>query len=234
MWKPKRFYKAVRIGETSDGFTVLLDARPVKTPAGTVLTVPAQALARAITAEWDAQEEEIRPETMPAQQLAVSALDGVGRDRASVIDAILAFAETDLLCYRAATPDDLTQRQQSVWQPLLDWAQQKIGAQFVATQGVIPVDQSPKVAVALRKTVETLDDFEIAVLSSVTAATGSIVIALALMDGQIGGDDAFAAAQLDEDYQNEHWGTDTEAVARRDQLHRDILAAERFLRLHHG
>ncbi|MBL6946434.1 MAG: ATPase, partial [Rhodospirillales bacterium] len=175
MWTPKRFYKSAETGVSQDGYTILLDGRSVKTPAGAVLAVPTQALAQAIASEWDAQEDEIQPETMPAHQLAVSAIDGVRTNRRAIIAGILAFADTDLLCYRAVTPDDLVERQNSVWQPLLDWVQQNTSVPFVVTQGVMPVDQPPAVVTELRKTVEALDEFEIAVLSSVTAAAGSIV-----------------------------------------------------------
>ncbi|MBT3359685.1 MAG: ATPase [Rhodospirillales bacterium] len=234
MWTPKRFYKSAETGESQDGFTVLLDGRPVKTPVGAVLSVSTQVLAAAIASEWEAQEEEIEPDTMPAQQLAVSAIDGVRKNRDAIIGKILAYAGTDLLCYRAAEPDDLVDRQHAAWQPLLDWVRGETGAQFTVTRGVMPVSQSPGVAATLRKTVEVFDDFEIAVLSSVTAAAGSIVVALALMNGRIGGEEAFAASQLDESYQIEKWGADDEAFARRDKLHSDILAAERFLQLHRG
>lgn len=229
MWTPKRFYKSAETGVSQDGYTILLDGRSVKTPAGAVLAVPTQALAQAIASEWDAQEDEIQPETMPAHQLAVSAIDGVRTNRRAIIAGILAFADTDLLCYRAVTPDDLVERQNSVWQPLLDWVQQNTSVPFVVTQGVMPVDQPPAVVTELRKTVEALDEFEIAVLSSVTAAAGSIVIALAMEKGRISGDEAFSASQLDETFQVELWGEDEEAAVRRTNLRAEILAAERFL-----
>lgn len=231
MWTPKRFYKSAETGQLKDGFAVLLDGRTVKTPSGTPLIVPTQELAHAIALEWDAQDEEIRPETMPAQQLAVTAIDGVGRNRVTIVEEILTYAGTDLLCYRAVEPDDLVDRQQEVWQPLLDWARDATGAQFVVTQGVVPVDQPPEAATAFRKIVEAFNDFEIAVLSNLTVATGSMVIALAVMDGRIDGEEAFSASQLDESYQIEKWGEDDEAAARRANLHHDILAADRFLRL---
>jgi len=195
------------------------------------LAVPTRRLAQAIASEWEAQEEEIRPDTMPAQQLAVTAVDGVRANRETIIGEILTYAGTDLLCYRAVEPDDLVERQHTVWQPLLDWAEQRTGATFVVTQGVIPVDQPPEVVAALGEVVTALDDFEIAALSSVTAATGSIVIALAMKDGRIDGAEAFTASHLDEDYQTGKWGEDDEAAARRNKLRRDILAAERFLGL---
>ena len=229
MWTPKRFYQTAETGESRDGYSVLLDGRPVKTPAGTILEVPTQALARVIASEWDAQEDEIQPETMPAQKLAVSAIDGVRTNRGAVVEGMLAYAKADLLCYRAVTPDDLVERQNSIWQPLLDWVQQKTSAPFVVTRGVMPVEQPPAVVTEIRKTVEALDEFEIAVLSSVTAAAGSIVIALAMVKGRIGGDEAFSASQLDETFQVELWGKDAEAAVRRANLRAEILAAERFL-----
>lgn len=43
---------------------VTLDQRRLKTPNGKVLTVPSEALARAIAAEWDAQTQYIVQPTM--------------------------------------------------------------------------------------------------------------------------------------------------------------------------
>ena len=63
-WKPKRFWSTSAIVSVDGGWTVQLDGRPVKTPAKTLLVVPTEALAQAIAAEWDAQQGEIKPDTI--------------------------------------------------------------------------------------------------------------------------------------------------------------------------
>jgi len=227
----KRFYKEVSVSETEAGFSVALDGRALRTPKGTPLVVASRPLAEAIAGEWAAQEATIRPHTMPLFRLAATAVDRIGGERRTIVDGIVAYAQTDLLCYRAEAPGDLVERQQAVWEPLLEWMVRTHGVVFSVTAGVIPVPQPAEVEPRLRRVFEACDDFELAAMSSVTAACGSVVLALALAGGHIGAEEAFAAAQLDETYQAEQWGTDEEALARREKLRKEIIAAHRFLAL---
>jgi chaperone required for assembly of F1-ATPase len=231
MWAAKRFYREVSVSEGEAGFSVTLDAHVLKTPKGKPLAVTSRPLAEAIAEEWAAQEEGIRPDTMPLFQLAATAADRVGDDRETIVDGIVAYAQTDLLCYRAEAPSDLVERQQAVWQPLLEWMFRTHGVVFSVTTGVMPVSLPVEVEPRLRRVFEACDDFELAAMSSMTAACGSVVLAMALAGGHIGADEAFAAAQLDETYQAEQWGMDAEALARRERLRKEIIAAHRFLAL---
>ena len=230
----KRSYGAVSVAPLGDGFTVTLDGRAVRTPAGRELTLPTEALARAVAGEWEAQEENVRPHTMPMMQLAGTAIDRVEPHRQEIIEQTVAYARTDLLCYRADSPPELTDRQAASWQPLLDWAAETHRARLNVTCGVTPVDQPGAALVALRAAVEALDDMELAALASVTGASGSLIVALALAAGRIGADEAHAVSQLDESYQVEKWGEDAEAQARCRRLHADIRAAAAFLALARG
>ena len=230
----KRFYGAVGVAPLGDGFTVTLDGRTVRTPAGRDVTLPTEALARAVAGEWEAQEENVRPHTMPMMQLAGAAIDRVEPHRQEIIEQTVAYARTDLLCYRADSPPELTDRQAASWQPLLDWAAETHGARLNVTCGVTPQDQSEAALDALGAAVEALDDLELAALADVTGATGSLIVALALAAGRIGADEAHAVSQLDESYQVEKWGEDAEAQARCRRLHADIRAAAAFLALARG
>lgn len=230
-WRVKRFYSAVDVRAQDGGFAVTLDGRPVRTPSGAPLRVPTRGLARAIADEWAAQQDKVRPETMPLARLAVAAIEGMGSDREAAIERMLSYAETDLLCYRAESPADLAARQEAVWRPLLDWANGACGVPFAVTSGVMPVVQPPTTALALRAALEPFDETEIAALASATVATGSIVLALALAAGCLDADEAFAASMVDEMFQVERWGEDAEAAARRQALHREIRAAATFLDL---
>ena len=181
-------------------YAVVIDGRPARTPEGRELALPSEALARAVADEWRAQGETIDPLTMPLTRLASTAMDRVGAARRGVIDQALEYAGTDLLCYRAEEPAELAMSQQMRWQPLIDWAADAHCARLRVTAGVSPVAQ-PKAALrALRASVEALDDMEISVLSTVTAATGSLIVALALLDGRIGADEAFETSQVDESF----------------------------------
>ena len=224
----KRFYKEARAVAAEDGFEVRLDGRVLRSPAGGRLALPSEALAAAIAGEWQAQGEKINPETMPIMSLASTAIDRVAIQRGEIVEEILRFAETDLLCHRAEAPDELVRRQAETWQPLLDWAAQDLGAPLTATTGILAVAQPPQSLAALRRAVEALDDLALTALSVAVAAAGSLVIGLALLRGRLDPEAAFDAAELDASYQIELWGEDPEATRRRAVCRADLFAAARF------
>jgi len=227
----KRFYKAVSVAQGDDGWTVLLDARPLKTPGGKPLAIGAQALAEAIAVEWDEQVEKIAPETMPIFRLLATGIDRVAARRDEVIAATLKYAETDLLCYRADQPPDLAELQERRWQPMVDWAQQNFGADLKVTAGILPIDQPPAALAALRNAVADFDDLGLTGLSMLAGATSSLVLALAMAHARIDAEEGGALALLDEQFQADHWGEDDEARERRDRTRAEIAVTMRFLNL---
>jgi chaperone required for assembly of F1-ATPase len=227
---PKRFYKAVSVAPGEGGHVVHLDGRPVRTPAKSILTLPTQAAARLVADEFDAQAESIDPVTMPVMRLVNTAIDGVANEPDAVLEDILRFASSDLLCYRADTPETLVSRQNAAWDPVLDWASQTLGARFNLAEGVMHVDQ-PRDAIAaighhLRPRAEPL---RLAAMHLMTSLTGSALLAVAVEVGALEPDAAWTAAHVDEDWQIEQWGHDAEAIARRANRRRDFDAAVRLL-----
>ena len=227
----KRLFKTATVAESGGGYGVLLDAKPMRTPAGHLLVAPTRALAEAVAAEWQAQGDKIDPRSMPMTQFVATALDRVSVERARVVRDLAAFAETDLLCHRADDVDRLAARQASEWQPLLDWAAAALGARFLLSGGVMPVDQPMETLAAIRSRVEALDDLGLVALQTLAGASGSIVLAFAVAEGRLAAAEAHRLSRLDEDYQIERWGEDWEAADRRKALHADMLAAERLLSL---
>ncbi|MBR9972926.1 ATP12 family chaperone protein [Magnetospirillum sulfuroxidans] len=227
----KRFHKQAGIAASDAGFAVQLDGRGVKTPAGRALQVPSEKLAWAIAAEWDAQDGEIKPYSMPLTQLASTALDRVGPERAVIVDQMVAYAATDLLCYRAESPSDLVALQTREWQPLLDWSQAHLAAGLRVTTGVIAIDQPAAALTALRARLDGYDLWRLTVAQAACSASGSLVLALALTEGRLSGEECFTASNLDEAYQMALWGDDYEAADRRAELLRDIQAAADLLSL---
>ena len=228
----KRFYKtAVADPSEPAGHRVLLDGRPIKTPAKAEVTLPNLATAEAVAREWSEQGEEVDLRAMPLTALACTAIDLVGPQRPRIVDEVAAYAEHDLVCYRAEGPDELTARQQAAWQPLLDWAALTLDARLAVTHGVVSVPQPPAAVAALRRSVAARGDMELAALSCATTAAGSLIIALALAHGRIDAEAACAAALLDELYQAERWGEDPEAARRRTAIRAELDAASRFLAL---
>jgi len=228
---PKRFYRAAEGAAREGGFAVLLDGKPVKTPSMAPFLAPSQALADAIAAEWAAQEKTIEAATMPLWVLACRAVDDVARARERTVDDVAGFARTDLLCYRAAHPEDLVARQRDHWQPLLDWAAKECDAPLKVTSGIVFEAQPEPALAALRRVVAGHDDHRLAALAQAARALGSLVLALALSKGRITGAEAVELSLLDELYQIEKWGDDPEAQDRRETVRQDVLAAERFMTL---
>jgi chaperone required for assembly of F1-ATPase len=221
----KRFYKDVTVGESEGGFHILLDGKPVKTPARNTLLLPTPALAQAIAAEWAGQGDEIVATAMPLLRLANTVIDGVAINRADVIDAILRFGENDLLCYRAQQPPELAQRQAHGWDPLLDWARQRLGARLTVAEGVGHVDQSLEALAALREALSGYDAFTLAGLHVIASITGSLVLALAVTEGAASGAEAFHLSRIDEIHQAEKWGEDAEAAKRAAALAQELHKA---------
>ena len=227
----KRFYTSVTVVPVGDGFGVELDGKALKTPSKGPLALPTEALAQGIAEEWDAQLETVRPDTMRLMQLASTALDRVALHRAAVVDETAGYAASDLLCYRAEGPDSLVAREAQLWQPLLDWAMVRFDAPLAVTSGIVHVDQPAASLKALRAVLLDLDPLTLTAVADLTAACGSLILALAVWDGRIDAAGAAAAALIDETVQNERWGEDAEAKARRERLIADIHAAARFLTL---
>jgi chaperone required for assembly of F1-ATPase len=227
----KRFYKTVAMVPVEGGYGVTLDGKALKTPAKGALVLPTAALAQAIAAEWDAQATEIRPDSMRLMQLASTALDRVALHRLAVVDEAASYAGTDLLCYRAEAPDTLVAREIQLWQPLLDWAMVRFDAPLAVTSGIVHVDQPAASLKALKAVLLDMDPLTLTAVADLTAACGSLVLALALWDGRIDAAAASAASLIDETVQNERWGEDAEARIRRERLIADIHAGARFLAL---
>ena len=230
----RRFYRNVETGAQGDGFSVLLDGKPVRTPARHMLVVSTGGLADALAAEWDAQQDRVDPDSMRLTQLATTVIDLMPARRFDAVAEAVGYAGTDLLCYRAVSPESLAVRQAEAWQPWLDWAERQYDARLMPAAGVMPVVQDPVAVWAFSTAVERLDDWRLVGLHAAVTATGSLVLGLAIERGALTAHDAFAAALLDELFEIEQWGEDPEQSARHARLRADLTAAEQFLRLLSG
>jgi chaperone required for assembly of F1-ATPase len=227
----KRFYGQAHVGEAAGGgFALLLDAKPVKTPARRLLAAPTRALAEQIAEEWNAQEQVIDPGRMPLTRLANAVIDAVVEASEPVAEEIANYLGSDLLCYRAEAPAGLVERQTQVWDPVLTWASQALGARFVLAQGVVHVAQ-PGEAIAAARAKIPAEPWRLGAVSSITTLTGSGLLALALNAGAIDADAAWAAAHVDEDWQMSQWGRDERGLERRAYRQAEFQAAVAVLQL---
>ena len=225
----KRFYAEAGITDADGGFAVILDGRPIRTPAGRPVIVPVQEIAQAVALEWQAQKEIIDPLSMPLTRLANSVVEGVIDRVDAVADDLARYLDSDLLFYRAGHPETLVARESAHWDPVLFWAADTLGAHFILAEGVVHVRQ-PETAVAAARGALPDDPWSVAALHVITTLTGSALLALALVHGVLDADQVWAAAHVDEDWNAEKWGHDEEIVSRRAARLVDFRAAAQVLK----
>ncbi|OPB35331.1 ATP12 family chaperone protein [Bartonella taylorii] len=223
---PKRFYKEVKTLCEEEGFSILLDGCPVKTPARRHFLVPTAAFATLVAQEFESQKQVIDPSKMPITRLVNTVIDGIADDMQVVFEDLLRFVACDMIFYRAQTPQELVERQREQWDPLLDWAEEKLGARFQVTEGLMHVEQSRESIQAVSNYLRQVESpYTLAALHTMTTLTGSALISLAVAAGNFDADHAFDIAHLDEDWLMEQWGVDEEAMTRRAHKKAEFNAA---------
>ena len=232
----RRFYKDVTLGVQPSGFQVLLDGRGVKTVGGAPQIAPTRALGEALAAEWARQGEKIDPASLPMRDMTDYAIDIVAPAPAAVAQGLIAYAETDTLCYRADPDAPLYQRQQAVWEPLLEAFEAAHGIRLVRVSGVLHRPQPAPALEVLRAKLLTLDPFTLAATEAMTTLAASLVTALAALDARHEDEPRalWQAVCLEEEWQADLWGRDGEAQERRARREADFLRACAFARLARG
>ena len=228
---PKRFYKQVSVAPAEGGFEVQLDGRSVKTPLKRALVMPGEPMAQAVADEWDAQETHIDPTAMIITRLANTVIDRVAGDEARIVNEIVQFSASDMVCYRADTPDSLVGRQGAQWDPVLDWAHQTLGCRFICVAGVMHQAQPESSLEKLRAALTVESPWRLTAIHNMTTLTGSALVAMKLAAGALDPETAWSAAHVDEDWQIEQWGEDDVARARRQFRKADFDATVRFLEM---
>jgi chaperone required for assembly of F1-ATPase len=232
----RRVYKEVSVAKGEGGFALQLDGRSVRTPARRALAAPTPALAEAVAAEWRGQEEFITPAAMPLTRFANSIIDGVAEKPEPVAAEVAEYLATDLVLYRASSPQELIERQAAAWDPLVDWARAALGASFVLGEGLVYAAQPEAALAAARAAIprdrtDAHELWRLGALHVITTLTGSGLIALALLRGRLAAEEAWAAAHVDEDWNMEFWGRDERALERRAYRFAEMQAAASVLGL---
>ncbi len=219
-----RFFTTVATSEVPEGFAVTLDGKPMRTPARRLLVAPKGAIADALRAEWDGQRETIDPAQMPLTRLTNSIIDGVADRRDEVAADVLKYLGSDLLFYRADSPEGLVAKQGAAWDPVVRWAADELGARFVLAEGIVHTRQ-PDRAIAAARAAVPQDAWIVGALHAITTLTGSALLALALMHRFCGAEAIWRAAHVDEDWNFETWGFDDLAMSRRTARETEFRAA---------
>ncbi|MBL8558544.1 MAG: ATPase [Hyphomonadaceae bacterium] len=224
----KRFYKEATAAPKDGGATVLIDGRQLRTPGKTAFLAPTLKLAEACAAEWQAQGDVVRPESMPVTRLVNVAIDHTPRTRDRIVESIAGYAATDLVCHRAEAPESLVKRQADRWDPLVAWAATTLNAPLTVVSGVIAADQAPEARAGFEAAAAAHDNFSLTALAHAVGMAGSGVIGFALAAGRLDAVAAFEAASLDDLWQLETWGEDHVARQRLDNLEAEFLALGRY------
>ena len=230
----KRFWKEVAIVAQDGGWSIELDGRPVRTPTLAVLVVPTETLTEEVAKEWRSVGEQIDPRSMPLTGLSNAAIDRVAPDRQAFARGLARYAEADLACYRSDWPPELVERQAAGWDKLLSWARRRYDVDFSTTTGLMHIPQPPATVEQLGHAVAALDSFQLAGLSPLVTIGGSLIAALAVLEKAMSAEEACQAVSIDERWQLEQWGADSEAETALESKRRDFFAAARFLRLLDG
>ena len=228
---PKRFYKVVGVTEKLE---ISLDGRIVKTPLKVPLVLATRALANAVAAEWDAQTEFIHPGGMPLTKLANTAVDRATHERASITAEIMAFVGSDMMCYRADKPVSLVPLQNQYWDPVIAWVHETLGVRFATVNSIKHVTQSESAMKAVHAHIDGLDAFTFTAVHNLTTLTGSALLALMIAADAISAEQAWLAANVDEDWQIATWGKDDEAETRRAGRLKEFSACINFVNLAHS
>lgn len=230
-WVAKRFWTDVTVEAAQGGFAVRLDARPVKTPAKVPLILPTASMAAAVAAEWQASGQKIDPRTMPVTRAANAAIDKVAPQFDEVAELIAAYGGSDLLCYRTPGPPEMASAQAAAWDPMLDWATDRLGAQLVTTVGISPVAQDLGALHRLAQRVRSCTNFQLTALYDLVGISGSLVLGLAATTDDFAPDTLWTLSRFDEDWQARLWGQDEDASAIAERKQKDFLAARNFWKL---
>ena len=217
-FRPKRFWNSAGVTAVDTAFSVVLDSRPVKTPGGAKLTLPSLRAAEAVAAEWQVVGSHVDYDAMPLTRLGFAAIDRMKDLTEDSVTEVLRYAQTDVVCYPSQYPQALIEREQAAWLPLLAWAREHLGLTFTQNLTLVHQPQPEQTLVTLEAMVRRLTAFESAGLMMAVPLFGSVVLALAVRDGHLSGETAFAASRIGDDFQSEVWGRDAEAAQRDDAM----------------
>ncbi|MEZ5690605.1 MAG: ATP12 family protein [Rickettsiales bacterium] len=220
---------------------------PTHTPAKNEFVLSSNSLKEAIEKEWnchpalvagsenkkDRIPQRVRYDSskMPLTALAYTAIDKISARKNDVVEALMVYVDSDALTYRATSSDELAELQNQKWGNVLDNLGRRFDVSWQITSGVMPLDQSPLVHKAIRRYLESLDEWHIAAFCVISSLCSSIALAIAVCEKQISAAEAFDLSRLEENFQAEKWGRDEEAEHRAGKMEDEIIAAGHFLSL---
>lgn len=231
MSAPRR-WREVGLDEVADGFEIRLDGRPLRLGDDLGLLIAKRPLAEAIRDEWQlAGQEEgsgVRPEAIELTRLAATQQHRIAPARAAMIEELLPWGRDDLLRYR--DPDiAVAEEQAERWDSVLDGLARRHGLRPGIAIGLAPLVPQAGEDARWRAILSPLPDAALTALGTLVPALGSLVLALALVEDQIGPEQAVALSRLEESRQAARWGSDPVIEAKEASVLHEVRQAYRFL-----
>ncbi|KAF2075950.1 hypothetical protein CYY_002753 [Polysphondylium violaceum] len=203
-----RWYKdtGYAYSEEHKGWLPLIDNRPIKTPMGNVIVLPAKEIAMAIAAEWINQGKYILPSRLPITQTIISCLDIFPEGRKKMIGEFITHLSSDPVAYRDDEDMELKALQDQYFNPIIEWGSKYYGVPFFISTGLKVSDHPPKLLKAIEKHLNLLSNMELVCLQLIAQSSKSFLITLALYYGQIKLDSLYKMVAMEEDLQSQTWG----------------------------
>ena len=224
----KRFYEDISVLKQDKMYVVMLDGKTIKTPQKNLCLLSTRVMADAVAKEWEDQDKNIDPASMPMTKMINTAIDRVKVRRNEIITELVNFSCSDQICYRADNPQELVDLQNKIWNPLLRRLKKVHNIELKFTVGIVFQEQDPKQLMKIKKLIEGIEDFALMAFYGMVTVCGSITIGLNLFEGYISTDEAWKAGHLDENFQVSKWGNDQDADDRRANLKDELENSVRF------
>ncbi len=223
--------RQVTTEKQAEGFALLTNGKLLKTPLGNNIILPNQKLADAVAAEWAGQGSVLKKEQMPLTQIACIAMDMARKKRAELVEDILSYTDTDLVCYRTGETPELLAIQNEQLNPIIAWAKERFSIELTVTSGIMPVAQHPENKQRISDQLAIYNEWQLAVFASAAKTLSSVILSLAFVEKFINAEKAFNLSHLEETFETEKWGEDAEKETRLNKLKQEIIVAEKFIEL---
>ena len=226
----KKFWKKIEIRQSSSKkFHLLLDNKKLTTPMKKELVLPSEILVNEVLREWDQNSDNINIDDLVFYGVLSTAIDKVNLEKEAYVNDIIDFIDTDLICYRAESPNDLIALQNKSWNPILLLIQKYIDVKIKVFKGVMPSNQDQKVHTEIKKLISNLNDVQISVLHRITNLIGSIFLSLCILKKDLLKEDAFECSFLDELWQAKNWGHEEDASIKRNKIRIELNRLIHFI-----
>ena len=219
----KKFWKKIEIRQSSSKkFHLLLDNKKLTTPMKKELVLPSEILVNEVLREWDQNSDNINIDDLVFYGVLSTAIDKVIIEKDAYVNDIIDFINTDLICYRAESPNDLIALQNKSWNPILLLIEKYIDVKIKVFKGIMPSNQDQKVHTEIKKLISNLSDVQISVLHRITNLIGSIFLSLCILKKDLLKEDAFECSFLDELWQAKNWGHEEDASIKRNKIRLEL------------